>query len=72
VVLLTAKVDHNSRLEGLQTGADDYLSKPFATDELKVRTAKPDRTTKKLAAKYREEILQPHLQLPLAPIAPSW
>jgi YesN/AraC family two-component response regulator len=36
VILLTAKADRESKLTGLQTGADDYLSKPFDADELKL------------------------------------
>jgi DNA-binding response OmpR family regulator len=36
VILLTAKADHRSKLDGLETGADDYLSKPFDADELKL------------------------------------
>ena len=34
VVLLTARNSRESRLEGLQTGADAYLSKPFQVQEL--------------------------------------
>jgi len=34
VVLLTAKADKRSKIEGLQTGADDYLSNPFSTEKL--------------------------------------
>ncbi|MEX0747271.1 MAG: response regulator [Rhodothermales bacterium] len=37
VVLLTAKANEASRLEGLQTGADDFLSKPFSLEELTTR-----------------------------------
>ena len=37
VVLLTAKAGKDSRIEGLQTGADDYLVKPFDSAELIVR-----------------------------------
>jgi DNA-binding response OmpR family regulator len=37
IVLLTAKADRADKLEGLQHGADDYLTKPFDMRELKVR-----------------------------------
>ncbi|MEO0777412.1 MAG: ATP-binding protein, partial [Bacteroidota bacterium] len=37
IVLLTAKADSESRISGLQRGADAYLSKPFAPQELLVR-----------------------------------
>lgn len=34
IILLTAKADSNSRIEGLSSGAIDYLTKPFGEDEL--------------------------------------
>ncbi|MEO0458815.1 MAG: ATP-binding protein [Cyanobacteria bacterium P01_A01_bin.114] len=34
VILLTAKVDDDTRLEGVEQGADAYLSKPFKNREL--------------------------------------
>ena len=37
VILLSARAGEESRLEGLQTGADDYLVKPFAARELMAR-----------------------------------
>ncbi len=37
VLLLTAKAEVEDRVNGLNAGADDYLSKPFATSELIAR-----------------------------------
>lgn len=37
IIMLTAKSDFGSKIEGLEMGADDYLTKPFEQKELKVR-----------------------------------
>ena len=37
VILLTARSELNERLEGLNLGADDYLTKPFFVEELVAR-----------------------------------
>lgn len=40
IILLTARTTDMSRIEGLQVGADDYLTKPFNIDVLKLRVEK--------------------------------
>ena len=37
VLMLTAKADMDSKVKGLETGADAYLTKPFEALELKIR-----------------------------------
>ena len=37
IILLTAKGEPEERIKGLETGADDYLSKPFEPKELLLR-----------------------------------
>lgn len=37
IIMLTAKANIETKIEGLELGADDYLLKPFNTDEIKVR-----------------------------------
>ena len=37
IILLTAKGEVSERIEGLETGADDYLAKPFEPQELVLR-----------------------------------
>jgi len=52
IVLLTAKADIASKLEGLGVGADAYLSKPFLKEELYIRLEKLVELRRRLQEKY--------------------
>lgn len=53
IIMLTAKVDEDSRIEGLSIGADDYVVKPFSPREL------VSRVKALLRRSYRFANLQP-------------
>lgn len=53
IILLTAKADMESRLEGLEQGADAYLAKPFHKKELEVRLRKLIEIRQQLQGHYR-------------------
>ncbi|CCH54210.1 response regulator receiver sensor hybrid histidine kinase [Fibrisoma limi BUZ 3] len=67
VVMLTAKTAQTSRIEGLQQGADDYVSKPFHIDELRLRIHNLLVRQQTLRAHYHALFSRP--ETPLAPEA---
>jgi DNA-binding response OmpR family regulator/anti-sigma regulatory factor (Ser/Thr protein kinase) len=56
VILLTAKADRDSRIAGLETGADDYLAKPFDAEEIKVIVRKRIEERRKIRERFSKEI----------------
>jgi signal transduction histidine kinase/DNA-binding response OmpR family regulator len=52
IIMLTAKTDQDSRIHGLETGADAYLSKPFDKRELLAQIANLVLLRKQLREKY--------------------
>jgi DNA-binding response OmpR family regulator len=66
VIMLTAKADAESRIEGLQAGADNYVAKPLDPRELRVRVANLIEQRALLRRKYSTNIdLLPVQDLPL-------
>ena len=63
VVMLTARDDQTDRIIGLEMGADDYVTKPFAARELLARIK---------AVIRRTRMLPPNLQVTEASAAGSW
>jgi DNA-binding response OmpR family regulator len=64
VVILTAKIDENDKVLGLELGADDYVTKPFSPRELTARVRAVLRRAEKQA--ITQEILR------IGPIELDW
>lgn len=58
IIMLTAKDDIQDKVNGLDTGADDYLTKPFAISELFARIRASLRKHKNLRQKINETELR--------------
>ncbi|TSA43269.1 MAG: DNA-binding response regulator [Chitinophagaceae bacterium] len=55
ILFITAKTMQEDKLKGFQTGADDYITKPFSMQELMMRMEVFLRRSKKLQADIKEE-----------------
>jgi len=61
VILLTAKSDEFDKVLGLETGADDYIAKPFSIRELQARVkAVLRRVTEKQTALTNQKVICTH------------
>lgn len=57
IILLTAKTAIESRIEGLECGADDYITKPFSATYLKARVENLLIQRRQLQNSYRTQLL---------------
>ncbi|NWJ52235.1 MAG: substrate-binding domain-containing protein [Bacteroidetes bacterium] len=60
VILLTARSTHEQKIEGLETGADSYMPKPFNSKHLLVRVRKLIEIRQKIRKHYQENLLLPN------------
>lgn len=58
VILLTAKTAIESRLQALQKGADDYVTKPFEPEYLRARVHNIIAQRKQLELSYRQRLMR--------------
>lgn len=56
IILLTARVGQEHKIEGLEQGADDYLTKPFDIRELNIRMANLIEQRQRLKEKFAGEL----------------
>ncbi|MCH4553038.1 two-component regulator propeller domain-containing protein [Aestuariibaculum lutulentum] len=54
IVLLTAKSGTTFEIEGLKTGADDYIEKPFHSEKLKIKARNLIESRQKLQQRYSQ------------------
>lgn len=66
IVLLTAKSNTESKIEGMKQGADDYITKPFSAAYLKARIFNLLEQRKKLQALYCASLLPARSEQPPA------
>lgn len=56
IILLTARTADENQLEGLELGADDYITKPFNLDILKLRIKRFIEWTKRCHYEFKEKM----------------
>ena len=56
IILLTAKVGEENEIEGLKTGADDYVTKPFSIEKLKLQVEQLIQSRKDLQKRFSQTL----------------
>ncbi|GAB3783075.1 hypothetical protein GCM10028818_40250 [Spirosoma horti] len=69
LVLLSGSAGDAHRLKGLALGADDYLTKPFHLDELRLRLRNLLSRQQRLQEHYRQQLAQPDSTTPLQTVS---
>jgi signal transduction histidine kinase/DNA-binding response OmpR family regulator len=56
IILLTAKAGEENEIKGIKTGADDYITKPFNNELLKLKVEKLLENIKRLQERFSQEV----------------
>ena len=64
IILLTAKVGEENEIEGVKTGADAYVTKPFKSEKLKIRVEKLIENRRQLQKHFSKTLsIKPELSI---------
>jgi signal transduction histidine kinase/ligand-binding sensor domain-containing protein/DNA-binding response OmpR family regulator len=61
IIILTSKSSQDSQIEGMQSGADDYVSKPFNADLLEIRVNKLLEAKERARKNWQKQFVQKEL-----------
>jgi DNA-binding response OmpR family regulator len=68
IVILTSKSSQESQIEGMQSGADDFVSKPFNADILEIRVNTLLEAKERLRKNWQKQMIQQELSVGKMPI----
>ncbi len=65
IILLTAKTELGDRIDGLRAGADDYITKPFSSEELRIKVNNLINQRNQLKTRFSRHIQSTYKDLPM-------
>ena len=65
IILLTAKTELADRMDGLRAGADDYITKPFSSEELRIKVNNLINQRNQLKVRFGRHIQSSYKDLPM-------
>ena len=68
IIILTSKSSQESQIEGMQSGADDFVSKPFNADLLEIRVKTLLEAKERLRKNWQKQMIQQDLSVGKMPI----